>query len=457
MIVNEDILKWCEEYTGEPFHSVFCDPPYELGFMGKSWDSTGIAFDKNTWAAISRHLYPGAYLLAFGGTRTFHRIAVAIEDAGFEIRDTVMWVYGSGFPKSHNVANGIDKGQGLPNRGRAIPAASTHFPSGKYAEDGEKLTGNKVEAYEARTEAGKPWSGYGTALKPSWEPIIIARKPLEGTVAQNALKYGSGALNIDGSRVGTEEVSTHSNGKGNTGDGGIYGHYEKVVPGNERNGRWPANLIHDGSDEVVGMFPTSKTGNKRTRHKPSPTSHFGSGSNESVTGNIEGYSDEGSAARFFYSAKVSKRERDAGLEGFEETADTAKGNGLARICETCGASQLKPELCQCETKSWVLPKQKNHHPTLKPISLTTYLAKLILPPKLDKPRRLLVPFAGSGSEVIGGYLAGWDEVVGVEREKEYAEIAEARIKHWTNYSPQSSSSSTSVPPESTDSQEILDI
>jgi DNA modification methylase len=521
MIVNEDILKWCEEYTGEKFHSAFCDPPYELGFMGKSWDSTGIAFDPKTWKAISEHLYPGAYLLAFGGTRTFHRIAVAIEDAGFEIRDTVMWVYGSGFPKSHDVSKAIDKNNGevdrLPrftkwmrttglrakqiddtlkeaklisatsnfavhyfNDGQpAIPTAEMwkvvrplcgEVPPwvdelverieaereviGKHDTDmgglgGERLGEKGGDITIPKTDQAKQWSGYGTALKPSWEPVIIARLPLEGTVAQNAQKYGSGALNIDGCRVvavdGTETARKPSELKP-----GAIGYLRDDNPKFGGNGspigRWPANLIHDGSDEVVGMFPHSKSGAMNGVYKNTMMANR-QGERDGKEIHLRQEANEGSAARFFYSAKVSKRERDAGLDGFR---DVPPGELVDR--EEGSAGMDSPRAGAGRSSS-----TKNHHPTLKPISLTTYLAKLILPPKLDQPRRLLVPFAGSGSEVIGGYLAGWDEVLGVEREQEYVKIAEARIKHWTKSSPQPSSSSTSVPPESMDGQEIFDI
>jgi site-specific DNA-methyltransferase (adenine-specific) len=409
MIEQGDIIEWCKSYTGEKFHAVLCDPPYELGFMGKSWDSTGIAFDKETWRSISRHLYPGAYLLAFGGTRTFHRIAVAIEDAGFEIRDTVMWVYGSGFPKSHNVGKAVDKAEGNE---REVVGAGTD-----YGHQEEKAIEQKFgfKAEYNLTKGSSPWEGYGTALKPSWEPVIIARLPLEGTVAQNTQKYGSGALNIDGCRVGTEGGGTHCDNRDENGKCKGHDNAGRSTSGetfhgpDTQGGRWPANLIHDGSDEVVGMFP----------------------------------GEEGkSAARFFYSAKVSKRERDAGLEHLEVKRRETRTETGAGSWEEKGPQPAR-----------------NNHPTLKPISLTTYLAKLILPPKLDKPRRLLVPFAGSGSEVIGGLLAGWDEVVGVEREKEYVEIAKARINHWTKQpsSQSPSSSSTSVQPESTDTQETFGI
>jgi len=371
MIINKDIIQFCKDrdFDAPKFHAVLCDPPYELGFMGKSWDSTGIAFDPKTWKAIADQCYPGAYLLAFGGTRTFHRIAVAIEDAGFQIRDTVMYVYGQGFPKSHNLKD--------------------------------------------------DWSGYGTALKPAWEPVIIARLPLEGTVAQNAQKYGSGALNIDGTRVGTEEIKTSG---GRTPEEqedkqkhGLMGRLKCLEPLNTiHQGRWPANLIHDGSDEVVGMFPNTKSGKMKQHIKGGVFNVF----SKQYPRDVETIGDSGSAARFFYSAKVSKRERDAGLEGPEkEFVQFQTGNG---------ASGKPSSISEGRETAY-----KNTHPTLKPLSLTKYLATLILPPKLDKPRRLLVPFAGAGSEVIGALQAGWDEVVGVEQSKEYCDIAEARITHWT--------------------------
>jgi len=363
MIINQNIIQWCSDrdsHNSKKFHAVLCDPPYELGFMGKSWDSTGIAFDPKTWRAIADQCYPGAYLLAFGGTRTFHRIAVAIEDAGFEIRDTVMWVYGSGFPKSHNLKD--------------------------------------------------DWKGFGTALKPAWEPIIIARKPLEGTVAQNALKYGSGALNIDGSRVGEDTITVNrhsgynSNSLVESTKGKWKGEQEQVT------GRWPANLIHDGSDEVVGMFPNTKAGVTVRHNSGGKNIH-----SETTKPPMDDmcYDDSGSAARFFYSAKVSKRERDAGLSG--EPVQYSH-DGREKPIEN--AYQRNDSVA------------RNNHPTLKPLALTKYLATLILPPKLDKPRRLFVPFAGAGSEVIGAIQAGWDEVVGVEQSKEYCEIAEARVRHW---------------------------
>lgn len=326
-IFNDDILEFAARYDGPKFHAVLCDPPYELGFMGRSWDSRGVSFRAETWSAIRSLLLPGAHLLAFGGTRTFHRIAVAIEDSGFEIRDTIGWLYGSGFPKSHNLRDA--------------------------------------------------WQGYGTALKPAWEPVIVARNPLVGTVAGNCLAHGCGAINVDGAKVGTDVVFTSAHKT--LGDGIKYNKSKPFPASEPRVGRWPANIIHDGSDEVIEVM--------------------------------------GDAQRFFYCAKASKRERDEGLEEFEKRPPAfgnQSGDGLGR-----GISHTRQD--------W---PRANNHPTVKPLALTEYLARLIIPPASVGERRILVPFAGSGSECIGAALAGWDTIVGVEREAEYAKIARARLQHW---------------------------
>lgn len=462
MIINSDILEWAANYDGEKFHAILTDPPYGWGFMGKEWDNFSPAslaskpqresidnklqrergssmhageydlsltanhkfqeFSRNWATAVSKHLYPGAYLLSFCGPRTYHRMASGIEDAGFEVRDVISWIFGSGFPKSHDVSKAIDRAAGA--RGDAYIDESflkrnpTDNTDGVF-ESGLKDGTDGAVRFKPATPEAKQWSGYGTALKPAHEMIIVARLPLEGTVAQNTQKYGSGALNIDGSRVGTE-VRIMKGMSASKPSGARTFRDDNWVPKDVTTvaeGRWPANLVHDGSDEVVGMFPNSKDGVAGKRNaKNGEVMKTGLGPQDE----FGGYGGSGSAARFFYSAKVSKRERDAGLEGFEEKDGGAlEGNADMDNDRKIGANPERK----------VAPV-RNNHPTLKPISLTTYLAKLILPPKLDRPRRLLVPFAGSGSEVIGGYLAGWDEVVGVEREKEYCEIAEARVKHW---------------------------
>ena len=409
-INHADIKKWAAEYKGELFDAVLCDPPYEISFMQKSWDGSGIAHDTEMWADILKLLKPGAHLLAFSGSRTYHRMAVAIEDAGFEIRDMIEWVYGSGFPKSHNVANAVDKLGGASNRGHAISSGSQIHPTtGKKRANGELLP-----AYKARTEAGQVWEGYGTALKPAHEPCVLARKPIsEKNIALNVLKHGTGGLAIDATRIPTTE--TWKNAAQDIRGGNLMGkagRHPNLIKESNSLGRFPSNLILDGSDEVEAVFP--QTGKSRPDHRNEPSSTGDSG----IYG--KGYkrqpnmlNDSGSASRFFYTAKSSKSERNAGLEGFED--------------RRAGAMEFRNRESEKGQFEGEPQYAKNYHPTVKPLSLTKYLATLIKPPTGG---RLLVPFSGSGSEMIGALQAGWEYVEGVELTEEYIPIAEARIKYW---------------------------
>jgi len=409
-LFNGDCKEVLKSMPDNSIDSIVTDPPYELGFMGKSWDASGIAYDVEMWRECLRVLKPGGHLLSFGGSRTYHRMACAIEDAGFQIRDQIMWVYGSGFPKSHNVANGIDKMMGQPNRGRAIPTASKYQASD--IEEKNKLTSNKVDAYVSRTPESEGWSGWGTALKPAHEPIVMARKPMDGTVANNVLTYGVGGINIDGCRVGDEVLGggTMPNlrdvgamSKEATGiDKLSFGQNPRPATRLENQshvGRFPANFIHDGSDEVLELFPdsTSKSGGK------SGTT-FASGSLR--TDARVGHNDSGSAARFFYCAKASKKDRNEGLDGFaEKRPDERTTTGMGTFDEKGVA------------------KQANHHPTVKPTDLMRYLCRLITPPN----GTVLDPFTGSGSTGKAAALEGFN-FVGIEQSAEYIEIALARIK-----------------------------
>lgn len=403
-INHANIKEWAANYDGELFDGILCDPPYELGFMGKSWDSSGIAFDQDMWADLLRILKPGGHLLAFSGSRTYHRMAVAIEDAGFEIRDMIEWVYGSGFPKSLNIGKAVDKIQGNEREVTGIkeqPLMTNHYGKGLHNE-------RPIKELE-ETKGTSPYEGYGTALKPAHEPCVLARKPIEGTVANNVLKHGTGGLNIDGTRVGTE---TMINQPGSTNDRLAMGNgWRKDAQPTVATGRFPANLIHDGSDEVEAVFPdTGKSGVAVRRNGNKSKGIFPVSIAE---GSVDvGFNDSGSASRYFYTAKASKRERNAGLEGFEEKS--LKGFNAS------------PRENHGEVRNVSL--HTNHHPTVKPLSLTKYLATLIKPPTGG---RLLVPFSGSGSEMIGGLQAGWEFVEGVELTEEYIPIAEARIKYWT--------------------------
>lgn len=344
------------------------------GFMGKEWDASipGAEY----WSEALRIAKPGAYILAFGGTRTFHRLAVAIEDAGWEIRDTLMWVYGSGFPKSRNVCLDMDKMDGHGNRGHRIAVANRHHPDGTLEPNGEHLP-----AYEPKTDAAKQWAGWGTALKPAWEPIIMARKPMVGTVAENVLAHGTGAINVDACRVPLEEDcrllkgGTYGGNRGSDKGTSMFGTNTKglgyEVP--SANGRWPANLIHDGSEEVVALFPDVKAGVAVRSNSGGNT--FGGDKPKPPMDDMS-YGDKGSAARFFYCAKASKSDRGTG----------------------------------------------NNHPTVKPTELMRYLVRLVTPPG----GKVIDPFSGSGSTGKAAVLEGF-EFIGIEREDEYVAIAEARI------------------------------
>ncbi len=390
------------------FDAVLCDPPYELGFMGKKWDASGVAFDASMWAAVLARLRPGAPLLAFGGTRTYHRMVCAIEDAGFEIRDCLTWLYGSGFPKSHNISKAIDAAAGAT---RAVVGIAADF-----ARDGSerKTDGSHVVPHEqqgghgfgdrwsvpvtvAATEAAKTWDGYGTALKPSWEPIVLARKPLDGTVAENVQTHGVGGIAIDAARIATDWTERPDSWKrsGHTSKPDA----EKIAapPGNgiECNplGRWPANLVLDEEAAAQLDKQSGITTSGAMKHE------VGAYDGDSATPFLRGRSgpsnqhgDTGGVSRFFYTSKVSTSERNDGLDDL---------GGLTT----------------------------NPHPTMKPVSLTEYLAKLIIPPRgIGRPRRLLVPFCGVASEIVGALRAGWDDIVGIEMSEEYAKIAMLRLR-----------------------------
>lgn len=332
-LINGDCLDVLKTLESDSVDSIVTDPPYGLSFMGKRWDYDVPSVE--IWAECLRVLKPGGHLLAFAGTRTQHRMCVRIEDAGFEIRDMIAWVYSSGFPKSHNLKD--------------------------------------------------EWKGWGTALKPALEPITVARKPLIGTVAANVLAHGTGALNIDGCRV---ETNDNLNGGAYSADrkpsesewakqgGTIHNSTGKdyVQP----TGRWPANLIHDGSEEVLAGFPNTAPSKAAARGGSNPNPmDWG---NERSDGHIvKGHTDNGgSAARFFYCAKASKKDRDA----------------------------------------------DNNHPTVKPTDLMRYLCRLVTPPN----GVVLDPFMGSGSTGKAAKIEGFD-FIGIEREAEYIEIAEARIEN----------------------------
>ena len=408
-----------KEMANNSVDSIVTDPPYELGFMGKSWDASGIAFNIEVWQEALRVLKPGGHLLAFSGSRTYHRMTVAIEDAGFEIRDQIQWIYGSGFPKSMNISLAIDKANGLQgDRGSAINVGGKGERNDIETSVSE-LNGKLKPAYsDAKSPEAKQWQGWGTALKPAHEPIVLARKPLIGTVAANVLTHGVGGLNIDGSRVGTDEVITnHSRSSESAISKGKYGDsaaQETHQTDGQSLGRWPANVIHDGSDEVVSLFPDSKGGAFPAKRGQAVNTAFASG--QETEGGFRAMGDSGSAARFFYCAKASKRDRNDGLDDFEIKQVVGGGGGIGDYLENVDSASGKYGSEKAPSK--------NHHPTVKPTDLMRYLCRLITPPE----GIVLDPFMGSGSTGKAATLEGFN-FIGIDQSAEYVAIAQARIDH----------------------------
>lgn len=447
-----DCLEVMKSLAESSFDSVVTDPPYELGFMGKGWDRSGIAYDVDVWRECLRVLKPGGHLLAFGGSRTYHRLACAIEDAGFEIRDQIQWLYGSGFPKSLDVSKAIDARPGVTRHaefaaelraamiakgitnsfdvsetvtGRRTGAVANwlkyQWPEAKWwpalrdaldmghkwdeviaeadrdvlgksdelygrksgiangTELNSTVGGTRVEAYDITvpaTEAAKQWNGWGTALKPAHEPIVLARKPLIGTVAENVLQHGTGGLNIDGCRITvTADDDVHAKNphtKNQAGGWSIGKKHQDLTPYDPAKGRWPANVIHDGSEDVLAGFPETASGSG-IKNPVGGVSMWERGSNWRDSGAYEG--DSGSAARFFYCAKASKKDRGEG----------------------------------------------NNHPTVKPTQLMRYLVRLVTPPG----GVVLDPFGGSGSTAKACRLEGFNCIL-IEKELEYCELAVRR-------------------------------
>jgi len=402
--------------------------------MGKEWDGGDIAFRTDTWKLAYDLLKPGGYLLAFSASRNYHRMAVAIEDAGFEIRDQIMWIYGSGFPKSLNIGKAIDKRLGNEREVVGTRVSAFGDADGSETDDGRNLWGKESTKEVELTMGSSEYEGWGTALKPAHEPIVMARKPLEGTNIDNVLKYGTGAINIDGCRVEGEVKRPDSDPIMN---GGKYGQNENAKRkkvdskirvrkagsefgqnsgwNNHKNvdtiydpskGRYPANVMHDGSEEVESIFPK----NKSTRHmsyKRSGGDFIDGIPNQEEKSWFE--SEEGSASRYFYCPKTSSAERNRGLDNFEEKVGI---HGNKWTDQDYRKGETKPTTAR-----------KNTHPTVKPQELMKYLCRLVTP----KGGVVLDPFMGSGSTGMAAKDEGFD-FIGIEKEEEYFEIAEARIK-----------------------------
>ena len=461
-IINGDSLKVLDTIEPNSIDAIVTDPPYGLtsitkrfgkpdskpnqfgkdgsfarlakGFMGKEWDGSGIEYNVELWAKALKVLKPGGYLLAFGGTRTYHRIACAIEDAGFEIRDTIMWLYGSGFPKSMNIGLMLDKKNGVESK---VIGKGKSGSNSRALESARMTTAGDFEIKQAQNK----WDGWGTALKPAYEPVIVARKPVEKSVLENVEKYGVGGINIDECRVGDEIIKGGTmpdldyvgkeQKKNGNGHKLSFGQVENAprIPLDEHQGRFPSNVIltYDETDfdEVCGGLPdTVSTYNESGPHEKELHRQNGDvlkyGYKERTD---SGFNDSGSAARYFYCAKASKKDRDSGLEKLESKmfhrmrpdADEDNPTGL----NTEG--RFAPVL------------RKNIHPTVKPVELMQYLVRLVTP----KGGTVLDIFNGSGST---GKAVAFEnrerdadyKYIGIELDPEYCEISKGRIDYAVN-------------------------
>jgi DNA modification methylase len=436
---NLDILPTLPDNSVD---SIVTDPPYELGFMGKKWDSSGIAYSVELWQECLRVLKPGGHLLAFGGSRTWHRLAVAIEDAGFEMRDSIAWLYGSGFPKSMDISKAIDKAAGA-EREVVTDIVEDLFGTHEVKREREAYgIGNTSDTFSGHaegamaretlpaTDEAKKWAGWGTALKPAFEPVVVARKPLIGTVAANVLEWGVGGLNIDGSRIGfasaADQASATPQGKVTSNsmagaapdvDGGERKEIDR--PDNSK-GRWPANIILDEYtagllDEQSGhsvsrpVPPGIRTGNFLPSDERSLKSAgiYGAGA-KSLGSN---HNDSGGASRFFYVAKASKKDRNEGLDGLPAG-------------QPVGGADKWTETDRRRGEGVTRTPSANIHPTVKPTALMEYLIRLVTP----AGGVVLDPFTGSGSTGKAALLNGY-RFIGCELTEEYFPIIEGRLKH----------------------------
>lgn len=453
-VIQGDCLEELKKLPDSSVDSIVTDPPYELGFMGKSWDSTGIANNVEMWAECLRVLKPGGHLLSFGGTRTYHRMASAIEDAGFEVRDMIEWVYASGFPKSLNIGKAVDKLQGNEREDLGYNDNSrTNKPDVDVYEAG-------IRGKESRiTKGTSAWEGWGTALKPAHEPIVMARKPLsEKTVAENCLKWGTGGINIDESRVEIENekiprLNIAYIRKGDNNFGGGKDKRQGTITGKESIGRFPSNLIHDNSEEVRECFPETKSGNLNSGHKRGDgTGNSFMGGGGIIEGNYGG--DSGNASRFFKS--IYRTEKDIEpyeIELIDKEIPQLFRDKWVEINELYKNGDVYEDLSPIEEfifniiqfyKSKPIGKSiiyqakssksdrnsngavKNIHPTCKPTKLMEYLINTVT----KEGQTVLDPFAGSGATLIAAKKLG-RKYIGIELEPKYVKIAEARLRATT--------------------------
>jgi site-specific DNA-methyltransferase (adenine-specific) len=432
---SRDVLKTLADNS---IDSCVCDPPYALdsivkrfggenaapakegtdgafsriskGFMSATWDTGETAFSPAFWAEVYRVLKPGGYLVAFGGTRTYHRLACAIEDGGFMIEDMVSWVYGSGFPKSHKPSIYLER---ILCERRVSEDGSVHW----FYADGEP---QRVEPPFRHPQANA-WWGYGTALKPALEPICLAQKPLIGTIADNVMAWQTGVMNIDAARI---EVEDDTYAKNMSGDRGHAGTRDTEDTGStdirtgggsaHEGGRWPANVVHDNSPEVIAAFPQARAGYPVTGLEPSDVTNqvFGDYGQRPA---FAGFQDNGSAARFFYGSKASKADREEGCDALDDAV-------LARSSQ---AQAQRGVIVDADSNAFNSARsRKNNHPTVKPTDLMQWLCRLVTP----AGGVILDPFMGSGSTGKAAMLEGF-RFIGIEREASFFAIAQTRVTH----------------------------
>jgi DNA modification methylase len=487
IILSGNNINLLKSYPDNYFDSIVTDPPYGLGkepdavevmtawattgyheiegkgFMGKEWDA--FVPQPIFWKEVFRVLKPGGHVVAFYGTRTYDWGVMAMRFAGFEVRDCIQWIYGSGFPKSHNISKAIDKMQGaerevIGKSNYSMPKADNSMSENSYGISGGKLAnGNTAERIFANitkpnTDEAKEWDGWGSALKPANEPIVLARKPLEKglSIAENVLKWGTGGINIDECRVfTTDKIASVEGGikrrnKINQEMG--FRKYENGFENQDKQaweqnsqGRFPANIIlgcncedekkhiEDCPIKIMDEQSGSVGGDSR---KSKSTYDKGIWGNAKPIESNALYNDKGGASRFFYCAKASKSERNKGLEGFEEKNGSTNHNSSGRdiggklFCQICYKRQ---GACKCEEPVFTKDNpntRANFHPTVKPVKLMQYLVRLITPPN----GKVLDPFCGSGTTGVACKMEGF-EFVGMEQDSEYAKIAEARIANYT--------------------------
>lgn len=433
-LMKGDNLASLKKLPDNSIDSIVSDPPYGLSFMNKKWDYDVPSIE--FWKEVYRVLKPGGHILSFGGTRTYHRMVVNIEDAGFEIRDQIQWLYGSGFPKSHNIGKAVDK---LEGNEREVVGESKRGMSATAMKPDKGWNANSMGPEITLTKGSSPYEGWGTALKPANEPICVARKPLsEKSVAENVLKWGTGGINIDGCRIGSEVRTTPVSSNDSRDDETLFGLNSTIHHKREETteGRFPANLI---LDETAAELLDEQSGDRKGFSGGGGPTRFG-GATGGKKLDYSLYNDKGGASRFFYIPKVSKKERNMGLEPvevFHQRPRREDGSVIYKEKDPQEWSEAMAKLPRKDKTSKAAAEEKlqtqttsvkNTHPTVKPVQLMAYLCRLITP----KNGIVLDPYMGSGSTGIAALLEGF-RFVGMEMDEDYFKIAESRIENYESY------------------------